>query len=100
MNNNFVENNHAELEHNMEVVVTDIMKGPKLIEEEDEVLQHRKDTEEDEDMEYNIQQISKAGDLSPRHTNSLKQGARKGKQTLPLQVQTRSSRGKTSNSDQ
>ncbi|KAG5605257.1 hypothetical protein H5410_026749 [Solanum commersonii] len=71
-------NNHAELEHNREVVVTDIMKGPELIEEEDEVLQHRKDTEEDEDMEYNIQQISKVGDLSPRHTNSLKQGARKG----------------------
>ncbi|KAG5572504.1 hypothetical protein H5410_062270 [Solanum commersonii] len=55
----------------------DTRKGPDLIEKDDEVLQHRKDTKEDEDIEYNIQQISKAGDLSPRHTNSLKYGARK-----------------------
>ncbi|KAH0721347.1 hypothetical protein KY290_006337 [Solanum tuberosum] len=84
----------------MEIEDIEIRKSPNLIEEDDEVLQHRKDTEEDEDIEYNIQQISKAGDLSPRHTNSLKYGARKGKRTLPLQVQTRSSREKASNSDQ
>ncbi|KAH0639363.1 hypothetical protein KY285_035949 [Solanum tuberosum] len=52
-----------------------IPKGPDLIDEEEEVLQQRKDTEEDEDIKFNIQQISKVGDLSPRHTNSLKNGA-------------------------
>lgn len=51
-------------------------------------------------MEYNIQQISKAGNLSPRLTNSLKHGVRKGKQALPFQVKTRSSKDKASNSDQ
>ncbi|KAK4736470.1 hypothetical protein R3W88_000167 [Solanum pinnatisectum] len=56
----------------------EIKKGPDLIEDGEDVIQHRRETEEDEDMEYNIQQISKAGDLSPRHTNSIKHGARKG----------------------
>ncbi|WMV18187.1 hypothetical protein MTR67_011572 [Solanum verrucosum] len=78
----------------------EIPKGPDLIEEEDEVMQHKKDTEEDEDMDYNIQQISKAGDLSPRHTNSLKHGARKGRSVIPLQVKTRSSRDRGSSIDQ
>ncbi|KAH0696829.1 hypothetical protein KY289_014311 [Solanum tuberosum] len=55
----------------------EILKGPDLIEDEEEVIQHKKETEEDEDMDYKIQQISKVGDLSPRHTNSLKYGARK-----------------------
>lgn len=63
-------------------------------------MQQRKDTEEDEDIKFNIQQISKAGDLSPRHTNSLKNGARKGRPFIPLQVQTRSSRDMGTNSDQ
>ncbi|KAH0636656.1 hypothetical protein KY289_036571 [Solanum tuberosum] len=78
----------------------EIPKGPDLIEEEDEVMQHKKDTEEDEDMEYNIQHISKAGDLFPRHTNSLKYGARKGRPVIPLQVKTRSNRDRGLSIDQ
>uniref|UniRef100_M1DJV0 Uncharacterized protein n=1 Tax=Solanum tuberosum TaxID=4113 RepID=M1DJV0_SOLTU len=78
----------------------EILKGPNLIEDEEEVIQHKKDTEEDEDMDYNIQQISKAGDLSPRHTNSLKYKARKGRPVIPLQVKTRSSRDRGSSIDQ
>ncbi|KAH0770267.1 hypothetical protein KY290_014248 [Solanum tuberosum] len=70
----------------------EILKGPDLIEDEEEVIQHKKETEEDEDMDYKIQQISKVGDLSPRHTNSLKYGARKGRPVIPLQVKTRNSR--------
>ncbi|KAH0720330.1 hypothetical protein KY285_005138 [Solanum tuberosum] len=63
-----------------------IKSGPDLIEGTEEEIQHRKYTEEDEDMEYNIQQISKVRDLSPRHTNSLKIRANKGKTTIPLQA--------------
>uniref|UniRef100_A0A0V0H3G9 Putative ovule protein n=1 Tax=Solanum chacoense TaxID=4108 RepID=A0A0V0H3G9_SOLCH len=77
-----------------------IKSGPDLIEETDEEIQHRKDTEEDEDMEYNIQHISKAGNLSPRQTNSLKIRANKGKTTIPLHVKTRRRRDKVSVSDQ
>lgn len=49
-------------------------------------------------MNYNIHQISKVGDLSPRNTNTLK--AKIGRYTIPLQVKTRSSKDKYSNSDQ
>ncbi|KAH0653982.1 hypothetical protein KY289_031660 [Solanum tuberosum] len=75
-------------------------KGPDFIGESEKDLRHGKETEEDEDMEFNILQISKAGDLSPRHTDSLKNGATKGRPTIPLQVKTRSSRGNMSFSDQ
>jgi len=91
---------NSENENHRDEVESVIRKGPDLIDEDDDVLQQRKDLEEDEELEYNIQQISKAGDLSPRHTNSLKNGVRKGKKTIPLQVQTRSSRERASNSDQ
>ncbi|KAG5616263.1 hypothetical protein H5410_016087 [Solanum commersonii] len=66
-----------------EVSVT--KKGPNFVGESKKDLRHKKETEEDEDMEFNILQISKAGDLSPRHTDSLKNGARKGRPTIPLQ---------------
>lgn len=78
----------------------EIPKGPDLIEEDNELMQHEKDTKEDEDTDYNIQQISKAGDLSPRHTNSLKYGARKGRSVIPLQVKIRSSRDRCSSINQ
>ncbi|KAG5605216.1 hypothetical protein H5410_026708 [Solanum commersonii] len=61
-----------------------ISKGPDLIDEDEEVMQQRKDTEEDEGIKFNKQEISKAGDLSPRHTNSLKNGARKGRPFIPI----------------
>ncbi|KAK6776158.1 hypothetical protein RDI58_027159 [Solanum bulbocastanum] len=67
-----------------EVSVT--KKGPDLVRESEKDLRHRKETEEDEDMEFNILQISKAGDLSPRHTKSLKNGAMKGRPLIPLQI--------------
>ncbi|WMV54243.1 hypothetical protein MTR67_047628 [Solanum verrucosum] len=69
-----------------------IPKGSDLIEEYEGEMQNKKDTEEDADIEFNIQQISKADDLSPRHTDNLKNGARKGRPIIPLQVKTRSSR--------
>ncbi|KAH0685590.1 hypothetical protein KY290_017076 [Solanum tuberosum] len=74
--------------------------GSDLVEEDEESVKRKHDTEKDEDMEYNIQQISKEGDLSPRHTNSLKRRARKGRQILPFQVQTRSSKERATHSDQ
>ncbi|KAH0665692.1 hypothetical protein KY285_026898 [Solanum tuberosum] len=48
--------------------------------------------EDDEEMEENIQKISKAGDLSPRHVNSLKRDMKKGKSIIPLQVRIRSNK--------
>lgn len=60
----------------------EISKGLDLGEEEDEVIQHKKDIEEDEDIEYNIKKISKANDFSPRHTDSLKK--RQGKVDQPF----------------
>ncbi|WMV21122.1 hypothetical protein MTR67_014507 [Solanum verrucosum] len=63
---------NSENENHRDEVESVIRRGPDLIDDDDDVLQQRKDLEEDEELEYNIQQISKAGDLSPRHTNSLK----------------------------
>ncbi|KAG5587094.1 hypothetical protein H5410_047528 [Solanum commersonii] len=73
-------------------------EAPNLIDESEEEIIHRMDREEEDALEYNIQQISKAEDLSPRHTNSLK--AKRGRPTIPLQVKTRSSKERSSNSDQ
>lgn len=57
--------------------------------------------EEEDDLKYNIQQISKAGDLSPKNNNSLKKWSKeRKKKTIPLQAQTRSSCERVSNSDQ
>lgn len=72
-----------------------------LVEENEDQISDRRDEEEDEELESNIQQISKVGDLSPRHTDSLKKGTRKGRSesALLLQVRTRS-RDKSTNSDQ
>lgn len=75
-------------------------KGPDLIEETEEEIQLRKETKEAEGIEYNIQQISKAVDLSPRNTNSLKNEAKKGRPALPLQVKTRRSKEKVLISNQ
>ncbi|KAH0745935.1 hypothetical protein KY285_007592 [Solanum tuberosum] len=74
-----------------------IPKGPNLIEEDEGEMQNKKETEKDADIEFNIQQINKADDLSPRHTDNLKNGARKGRPIIPLQVKTRSSRDRGHN---
>ncbi|KAH0669713.1 hypothetical protein KY289_024206 [Solanum tuberosum] len=74
-----------------------LKETPNLIEESEGEIQHRKESEEDDYMDYNIQQINIAGDLSLRHMNSLK--AKRERPTIPLQVKTRSSKDKYSNSD-
>ncbi|KAH0665113.1 hypothetical protein KY285_026319 [Solanum tuberosum] len=57
--------------------------------------------EEDEEMEENIKNIDKEGDLSPRQLNRLRSGLRRAKPgiTVPLQVQTRSSRERQTSCD-
>ncbi|KAG5592288.1 hypothetical protein H5410_042802 [Solanum commersonii] len=60
-----------------------MIKAPELVDELEDQIQHMKERDEDNTLEYNIQQISKAGDLSPRHTNSLK--AKRGRSAIPLQ---------------
>lgn len=53
---------------------------------------------EENGMEENIEEVSKTGDLSPRHTDSLM--SKGGKAKIPLQVKTRSSRSRTTSCDQ
>lgn len=63
-------------------------------------ITERKHREKDEDIDYNIQQISEVGDLSPRHITSLKNNAKKGRSVIPLQMKTWWSREKISTSEQ
>lgn len=49
---------------------------------------HNEGGEDVDGIDNNIMHVSKAGDLSPHHTNSLKM--KKGKTNIPLQVRTRS----------
>lgn len=53
---------------------------------------HRNGLEEEDGLDYNILHVSKARDLSLRHTNSLK--VKKGKSIISLQVKTRSRKGR------
>lgn len=53
--------------------------------------------EDGDGLNFNILQVSKARDLSPRHTCSL--NGKSGKAKVPLQVRTRS-KGKVTSSDQ
>lgn len=49
--------------------------------------------DEEEGLEHNITHVSKTADLSPRHSNTLT--AKRGKSVVvPLQVQTRSNKGR------
>lgn len=50
--------------------------GLYLIEVDEKEITERKHREEDDDIEYNIQQISKTRDLSPRHISSIKNSAK------------------------
>lgn len=62
-----------------------------------EVETVRRDIVEEKGMEQNIQEDSKKGDLSPRHSNNSGKNTKKGRR-LSLQVQTRSIRGKSNSS--
>lgn len=44
----------------------------------------RRETGENDYIESNIKQISRAGDLSPRQIDCLKKGVKKEKLTIPL----------------
>ncbi|KAH0647053.1 hypothetical protein KY285_032301 [Solanum tuberosum] len=65
--------------------------------EEISVLRNK---EEDEEMEENLKSIGKEGDLSPKQLDRLRSGLRRVKPgiTVPLQVQTRSSRERQTSS--
>ncbi|KAG5619979.1 hypothetical protein H5410_005197 [Solanum commersonii] len=65
----------------------------ELTEVEKEV---RRENEEDEDLEENMNNAARNGDLSPRKIENMKSG----KKVIPLQVRTRSSKDKSYNSDQ
>lgn len=84
----------------MQLVVVEnlIQDVPALMELTEEQILERKDREEDQGMEDNIQQISLTWDLSPRH--SIKLGDKQPKDIIPLQVRTRSNKEKVLAIDQ
>lgn len=49
-------------------------------------------------LDYNIQKVSKVVDLSPRYTNSI--NSKRERSNVPLQVKTRTSKGRLIISDQ
>lgn len=51
-----------------------------------------KGIDDEEGLVDTIIEVSKAGDLSPRKTNTMKE--KKGRSNVPLQVQIRSSKGR------
>lgn len=55
-------------------------------------------TTEEEGMKESIVDVSKSEDLSPRHADNLM--AKKGNTKIPLQVQTSSSKSRTTSCDQ
>ncbi|KAK6777239.1 hypothetical protein RDI58_023956 [Solanum bulbocastanum] len=63
-----------------------------LQEHTNEEIQHKRDTEEDGEVNGNIDTIAREGDLSPRQINNLKSGVKKTVPYLPLQVKTRSNK--------
>lgn len=71
-----------------------------MIEEFEEEIQNRKNAEGDDNLEENIQHISIAGDLSPRHTSSLKSRAKKERYILYVHVQTRRNKDKSTSFEQ
>ncbi|KAH0712332.1 hypothetical protein KY289_008291 [Solanum tuberosum] len=76
--------------------------APKVNEFTQIEIQHIMEIEKEEDMEGNIDKISKEGDLSPRQTEELKRRNKKGSKTAPQtsQINTRSRRGSNLTSDQ
>ncbi|KAH0689108.1 hypothetical protein KY289_016466 [Solanum tuberosum] len=55
-----------------------------------EEKQQMRDTEEDVELDGNIDKVARDGDLSPRQINNLKSGMKKP--SIPLQVKTRSNK--------
>lgn len=56
--------------------------------------QHRQETEEEENLDTNIDSIGRSGDLSPTQIERLKGKNRRGnKITQPSQINTRSRKG-------
>ncbi|KAG5605619.1 hypothetical protein H5410_027111 [Solanum commersonii] len=94
---NIVEGNHADPVH---VDSNDGMSGHGGGSDgvKDGGPDNMKGGDENEGTEEHIDNVSKAGDLSPRHIDSLH--AKGGKSHVPLQVRTRSSRGKATSCDQ
>lgn len=56
------------------------------------------DIDDCEELEHNILYVRKAGDLSPRHNNSLE--SKRGRSMIPLYVRTRSNKGGAISCDQ
>lgn len=54
------------------------------MEDAEKEIEWRQQREEDDDIDDNIQQINKAGDLSPRHTSNLTNSSKKGRSVIPL----------------
>ncbi|KAG5612986.1 hypothetical protein H5410_024267 [Solanum commersonii] len=72
---------------------------PNLQELTWEEIQNRRDKEEDDDFDENIDKVVRDGDLSPRQIKLLESGAKRSKSsqhTVPLQVKTRSSKERSS----
>ncbi|KAH0665330.1 hypothetical protein KY285_026536 [Solanum tuberosum] len=63
-----------------------------LQEHNNEEIHHRRDTEEDGEVNGNIDTIAREGDLSPRQISNLKSGVKKTVPYLPIQVKTRSNK--------
>lgn len=115
--NKVVEDSFVNQNYSLEKVQTISNQGEKIIEDQTEgeqeednyVQQHSTVQNKDKgttinagnagnDMEENINQVSIDGDLSPRQASALKtMGA---KVEVPLRVQTRSSKGRTTNCPQ
>uniref|UniRef100_A0A0V0GMM4 Putative ovule protein n=1 Tax=Solanum chacoense TaxID=4108 RepID=A0A0V0GMM4_SOLCH len=54
--------------------------------------QLRRDREEDDEIDGNIEKVARDGDLTPRHISNLKSGVKRSQPSLPLQVKTRSNK--------
>ncbi|KAH0632725.1 hypothetical protein KY284_035511 [Solanum tuberosum] len=68
-----------------------LQEGVKDLQElTNEEKQQMRDTEEDVELDGNIDKVARDGDLSPRQINNLKSGMKKP--SIPLQVKTRSNK--------
>uniref|UniRef100_A0A0V0HWA5 Putative ovule protein n=1 Tax=Solanum chacoense TaxID=4108 RepID=A0A0V0HWA5_SOLCH len=81
--------------------VQEILKAPAIDKLTEQEKTKKKDTEEDECMQRNIESIGREGDLSPRQINQLQGKNKKGeKLQTQSQINTRSKKGSTSTINQ